>query len=440
MPYQSPIAPLLPLEFFRQINGWDPWRFWGWSNDTSALRTRTACDPVIMEYDWQRSDAPGRSDIAEAIVTAETRLCDYLGYEVAPRFKQDVLPWPRLADRRMIRTSPSDADGRWMNISLRDGFIQAVGAELLTPIQLGAAVTMTDPDGDGLNELAQIGPIATTVTDPSQIVLYVSPSDRFGLDIASGEQWRIQPILATISGGLVTIRAYGYNFMRPLLKEGYFDTTIIDPSDLTNFLTSVDVYQRSVATGADAVAVTSSQAVVYWETRPWHGWFCQCGCGGTTPVYQGSVYDPGATAQAAARVAIRNGRTGNVAPAEALYDITTGLWAANEWSFCEDPDRVLVRYLAGQPLGTDGFMDRKWRNIVARFAAAELKRNIVGCEEANRFLQYWQQDMSKVGNAVTDLFSVSDRVTMNPFGTRRGHVYAWTMVMDLRLETGAVVM
>lgn len=439
MPYQSPIAPLLPLEFFRQIIGWDPWRFWGWS-DQNLLKTRTSCTPVIMEYDWQQSDAPGRSDIAEAIVTAETRLFDYLGYEVAPRYKQDTLPWPRLSDPRMIRTSPSDADGRWMNISLRDGFIQAVGAETLTPIATNVAVSLSDPDGDGLNELAIIGPIATPVTDITQIALYVSSAYRLGLDNTLGEQYRIQPTFAQISGGFVTIRAYGYNFMRPVLKEGYHDSMLVDPADPTAYMTTADVYQRAPSTGLGAVDVASSQAVVYWETRPWHGWFCQCGCRGTTPTYSGSVYDPAATAQAAARVAIRNARTGNVCPAEALYDTTSSMWSANQWSFCEDPDRVLVRYLAGQPLGTDGFMDRKWRNIVSRFAAAELKRNIVGCEEANRYLQYWQQDMSKVGNAVTDLFSVSSRVTDNPFGTRRGHVYAWSQVMDLRLMTGAVVM
>lgn len=435
---QSQVAPLMPLEFFRQNIGWDPWRFWGWHN-TELLQTRTACDPVIMEYDWQRSDAPGRVDIAEAIVTAESRLYDYLGYELAPRYKYDVLPWPRLSDRRMIRTGAADADGRWLNVALREGFIQAVGAEKLTPIQLGAGVAFSDPDGDGLKELAVIGPIPTTVTDISQIALYVSLIYRQGLDIEIGEKWRIQPTLATISGGNVTIRAYGYNFMRPILKEGYADDLSVDPTDPSNFMITVDVYQRAPATGVDAVAVESSQGVIYWETRPWHGWWCQCsGC--ASSVSQGSPLDPAAVSQAAARVGIRNSRTGNVMPAEGIYNVTDGTWSGLDWWGCEDPDRVLIRYLAGQPLGTDGFMGRKWRNIVSRFAAAELRRNITGCDEANRYLWYWQQDMAKIGNATTDLFSVSERVTNNPFGTRRGHVYAWTEVMDLRLETGAVVM
>ena len=436
--YQSQLAPLLPMEFFRQIIGWDPWRFWGWS-DQNHLITATACTPVIQEYDWQGHDAPGRQDIAEAIVTAETRLFDYLRYEVAPRYKYDTLPWPRLADRRMIRVGAYDADMRWLNVDLREGFLQGIGAELLTPIQLGAPIVFSDPDGDGLPELATIGPIATTVTDISQIALYVPAAYRLGLDASTSEQYRIQPSIATISGGFVTIRAYGYTFMLPSLKEGYA-TTVVDPAVPTNFMTTVDVYQRSLATGASAVAVDVSQGVVYWETRPYHGWWCQCGSCGTSPTFNGSVYDPGAVAQAAARVGIRNARTGNVIPAEAVYNTTDGTWAALNWSMCEDPDRVLIRYLAGQPLGVDGFMDRKWRNIVTRFAAAELKRQIVGCEAANRALEYWQQDMSKIGNASTDLFNVSARVTDNPFGTRRGHVYAWSQVMDLPLETGAVVM
>lgn len=437
--YQSQLAPLLPLEFFRQIIGWDPWRFWGWS-DQNQLITTTACTPVIQEYDWQGHDAPGRQDIMEAIVTAETRLFDYLHYEVAPRYKYDTLPWPRFADRRMMRTIIEDADGRWLNVDLREGFIQGTGAELLTPIQLAVPIAFSDPDGDGLNELATIGPIPipATITDPTQITLYVSSTYRLGLDDTTGEQYRIEPTKATISGGNVTIRAYGYTFMIPALKEGYA-TTVVDPANPANFMTTVDVYQRSLATGVDAVAVTSSQGVVYWETYPYHGWWCQCtGCGG--PNFGGSISDPAAVAQAAARVGIRNARTGNVIPAEAIYDTSTGIWSGLSWANCTEPDRVLVRYLAGHPLGVDGFMDRKWRNIVTRFAAAELKRQIVGCEAANRALEYWQQDMSKIGNASTDLFSVSDRITNNPFGTRRGHVNAWTQVMDLPLETGAVVM
>lgn len=435
--YQSQLAPLLPLDFFRQIIGWDPWRFWGWS-DQNHLITATACTPVIQEYDWQGHDAPGRQDIAEAIVTAETRLFDYLRYEVAPRYKYDTLPWPRFADRRMMRTVTEDADGRWLNVDLREGFIQGVGAEKLTLIQANVPIVLTDPDSDGLTELAVIGPVATTVTDPTQIVLYVSSAYRLGLDVTIGEQWRIQPTLATISGGNVTIRTYGYMFMLPTLKEGYATTTV-DPATPGNYMTTVDVYQRSLATGADAVSVTTSQGVVYWETYPYHGWWCQCtGCGG--PNFGGSTSDPAAIAQAAARVGIRNARTGNVIPAEALYDSTTGIFSGLSWANCTEPDRVLIRYLAGQPLGVDGFMDRKWRNIVARFAAAELKRQIVGCEAANRYIEYWQQDMAKIGNAAADLFNVSERVSNNPFGTRRGHVYAWSQVMDLPLNTGSVVM
>lgn len=440
MPYQRALAPLLPLEFFREIIGWDPWRFWGWNNN-GVIRTQSSCDPVIMEYDWQRTDAPGRSDIAEAIVTAETRLCDYLGYEVAPRFKYDTLQWPTISDNRMVRYGGAGANGQWLSMQLRDGFIQAVGAETLNLIQLGAGVAFTDPDGDTLNELAVIGPIPLPagITDISQIALYVPSMYRYGLDNTIGEQWRIQPTFATISGGYVTIRAFGYNFMKPELKEGYADDMTVDPLDPTNFMNTIDVYQRTVSTGVAAVPVDNSAGVVYWQTTPYHCSWCQCqGCGG--PNFNGAVGDPAAIAQASARVGIQNARTGYITPAESLYDTSTGQWTGVSWGSCSQPDSVLVRYLAGQPLGQNGFMDRKWRNIVARFAAAELKRNIVGCEEANRFLYYWQQDMAKIGNASTDLFSVTPRVTDNPFGTRRGHVYAWTMVMDLKLITSSVVM
>ena len=111
---------------------------------------------------------------------------------------------------------------------------------------------------------------------------------------------------------------------------------------------------------------------------PSHGWWCCCdGC--TTASYSGSIADVAATAQAVARVGIRDARHGLITPAAELYDSAGQTWSAS-WPVCDTPDRVTVRYLAGWPLGSDGQMQEPFRTLVARMAMAELARPVGGAE------------------------------------------------------------
>lgn len=426
--------PLLPLEIWRSMLGFDPWHFWGWT-DNSLLQVTSSCTPIVTEYEWQQTDAAGRVQIAEALIEAENMLFEYLGYEVAPKFKEATLPWPRRLDRRMMRTGPWDADGRWLNVQLPDGLIQAVGTRTLTLIQANVPVVYTDSDNDTYPDLATIGPIVipTTITDISEIAIYVSVADRFGDDTAVGDRWEITPLRATISGTSLTIKAGGWMFSRPILREGY-GKAILDPTTAANFVTTVDVYRKY--TDPTQTDVLLAQAEIIWETTPLHGWWCQCSSCGSDP-FMGSPDDPAAIARAAARVGIRNSRTGQVTPAETVFNTSTGIFATLDWGLCLEPDRVTIRYRAGYPYER-GRIARKWQQIVARLAAAELNRPIVGCEDANRQLFYWQQDLSRTG-ASKEFFQTSAKVTDNRFGTRRGHVYAWNEVMDQRLIGGTLI-
>lgn len=430
--------PLLPLEHFRQLMGFNPWHFWGWS-DNEHLRVTSSCSAVVSEYAWQQTDAAGRADIAEALTEVQKRLFDYLNFEFAPVWKEVTLPWPRYVDHRMNRTGPFDADGRWMNIQLPEGYIQALGVETLELVQPNVAIVYQDNDGDGLPELAVLGPIATTVTDPNEIALYVSAADRtFGLfGPTLGDQWRIEPLRATIANGQLTVRAPGYMFMKPVLREGYDTTTQISPATTTNFLSTIDVYRRY--TDGTLVDIASSQGVIIWETRPVHGWWCQCGGCSSTATYDGSPYDPAATAKAAARVGIRDARNGAVIPAQTVYNPTTGTFEALDWSISMEPDRITVRYRAGVPFDDSGWVDPQWRTIVARYAAAELNRSICGCEDANRQLFHWQQDLTKIGNA-KDLYQAPRAALSNPLGTRRGHLYAWNQINTLMMTGGTLLL
>lgn len=422
------MTPLLPLESFRAILGLHPAHFWGVAGTgTDALIADESCSPIVREYAWQDTGAVGRHEIAEAIETAETRLREYLSYSVAPHYTTETIVWP----------AGFDPYGRWQSVQLRGGYVQAVGVESLSMIQLAAAVTYSDSDGDGIDDLFSVT-VATTVTDVKEIAVYFAAADRFdGADFTDdvGERWRVQPASITISGGNVTIKGSKWLLVKPIKYEGFTNVGAngLEPTTAANFVTTLDIYRRT--TNADGTTAATSQAVIIWESEPLTG-YC-CGDVNLSTAYSGSPYDPAAVAQAVARVGIRDARTGIVTPAEASYDSTTGIWSSLDWTVCAWPDRVLVRYLAGYPLDTDGQMAQKWRMIVARLAAAELASPICGCADANRALSHWQFDLARTGGAADEAYgAISSADLDNPFGTRRGAVYAWKQVKHLRQLRG----
>lgn len=416
------MTPLLPLETFRRQMGFHPFHFYQLANST--IPVTSSCDAVVYQYAWQVADAVGRSEILEAIERAEDRLREYLDFSVAPRYTTETLPW-----------AGGWGSGRWPAVTLREGEIRAIGTEKLTLIGT-PSVTYTDADNDGVDD-SWIATIATSVTDTSQIAVYVPANDRLDGESA-GDRWRIQPVQVSISGGLVTVRGRMWLMVQPIMYEGVASNTI-DPNDSAARLSAVEIYQRTTETNGTTVA--TSQAVLTWESSPCHGWWCCCDCcTDAATAYSGSPYDPAAVAQAVARVGIRDARLGIVTPAEAAYDATTGIWSSLDATVCGVPDRVTVRYLAGLPLDSDGQMQAAWRPIVALMAAAELARPVCGCEAANRELYRWQVDLARTaGNNDEQFGAISAADLNNPFGTRRGHVYAWRRVEQLPLSRGILV-
>lgn len=425
---------LLPLATWIDMMGFHPFHAFGIAG-TGDLAVDTGCDTLIRRYPWQNSDAASQLEIAQAIETAERKLTDYLGYAPAPRYVTETLAWPVRADNQ-IPWAAAGSDGRRLTVKLREGEVRAVGVETLASISIGAVVAYSDTDGDGIDDTFTIT-AATTITDTSQIAVYFSTADRFsgwGASDDLSSHWRVQPIQASISGGTVTVRGSKAQCVRPIKYEGIANvgSNGLEPPTAANFVTTLDIYRRY--TGTDGNTVATSQGVITWETAPAHGWWCYCGCNASDP-YNGSPFDPAAVAQAVARVGIRDGTHGLVTPAEASYDTTSGIWSALDWSVCSQPDRVTIRYLAGYPLGSDGLMQEPFRTIVARLAAAELARNVCGCAQANKQLYYWQHDLAQTARG-DELFSISQQNLDNPFGTRRGQVYAYKAVQNLAQTTG----
>jgi hypothetical protein len=430
---------ILPLYTFFEIMGAHPWHSFGIAG-TGSLAINTGCNTLVRRYEWQNSDAAGMRSVELAIEQAEAKLREYLGFSPAPHYVTETLPWPLLADRTLMRTGPYGADGRWLNVKLTEGEVRAVGVETLAAISLTVAVVYTDTDGDGIDDTFTVS-AATTQTDISQIAVYFSSGDRFngwGATTDVSARWRLQPVIVTIAGGTVTVQGPKQLCVKPLKYEGVTNIGAngLDPATAANFVTTLDIYRRYTAT--DGNTITTSQAVITWETRPSHGWWCCCdGCAAASTAFGGSPYDPAAVAQAVARVGIRDGTQGLVTPAEAAFDSVTGIWSSLDWTVCDQPDRVTIRYLAGFPLASDGQMQEPWRTVVARYAAAELARPICGCDSASRELFRWQLDLARSsGNADEAYGAINPNDLDNPLGTRRGHVQAWRFIRQRRAYQG----
>lgn len=409
--------PLLPLDLWRAEMGFNPWHFWGMTNTTAPVSSIAA--GLVREHSWQNADASGREDIRKAIHTAETLWFGHARFWPAPVYSEDILPWPRLSDQRQMRIGRMDPRYGWAPVLLREGKIRNVGVETLTAIQVGAAVAYADHDSDGLKEDFVLT-AATTVTDINEIAVYFSAADRLYEDSALSERWRVEPVTVAISGGTVTIKGKRWLLAKPVLYES---AAAIDPGVDANFVTTLDIYRRY--TYRDGTTAANSQASLIWESRPSYD-----GSGVT------SATDPSSIGIVAARVGVRNSEAGIITPAEALYNTTTSQWYHPTPVTFEtnEPDRVQVRYLAGEDLDERGWMQPWARTAIARLAAAELQRSICGAEVANRSLSYWQFDVSRVRG--TEEYQISLNSLDNPFGTRRGHIYAWQQMMDRARTVG----
>lgn len=420
---------LLPLEAFRKILGYNPWHFWGLA-DSSIVPVTSSCNDWLSKYPWQNTDAMGRDDIIEAIINAEDRIAEQLGYFPAPTYLEETVAWPKYHDRGVWNMGHGDSQGRWLDVRLNRGYVEAIGPETRTLLAT-AAIVYTDADGDGLRDTFTVT-AATTTTDVNEIAVYIAAANRLNSDPV-GEEYRIAPVKVSIAAGTATIRGPAWLCIQPIAYEGADIANPIDPTVTgvgTAYLTNLEVYRRYAS--ASGTTYDTAQAALIWETEPYPSYAACCCCPTTTT----NDTDPAAVAYGVARAGIRYAQPGIVSVGSAAYDTVGAVWKAVNWGVCRPPERVTVRYRAGYPL-VDQQMSRDYQVAVARLAAAELARPICACDEANRELYRWQYDLARTGGANDESYgAVSQTDLDNPFGTRRGHVYAWRFVKDHRNMIG----
>lgn len=424
------MSPLLPLDVWRAEIGLNPWLFWGLAG--GPIVDIAKCSGLLREYSWQGSDTAGRDDLRRAIERAEQMLFDYLNYRVAPQYVETTpLEWPRWNDASQVRYANIDATGRRVAVMAPEFHIQAMGVEQLTLIGSatvgGGTLVYSDEFNSGIDDTFTIT-LPTTVTDISQIAVYFSAADRFD-DTRTFDRWQIEPVQVSISGGNVTIVGRRWLVVKPILYESPV-LNALTPAGTTNFVTSLDVYQRT--TNGDGLTVNDCQATLQYESSDCGGWgagFCMGPAAGIT--------DPGTFAEVVARAGIRDRTLGLITPAAAVFNASTMAWSAMSACNCyADPDRVVLRYLAGYPLER-GQMAKQWQQVVTMLAAAEVKRRLVACRETNERLHDLQLDMA-LQSTQTERYQRTNEELNNPFGTRLGHIQAWKRASDKILRRGFI--
>ena len=369
----------LSLETWRRTFGLDAQHFWQLEGPKAPVTAE--CSALTYEYAWQAADAVGRHDIRLAIAEAERKLALALGYRLAPEYIEVELPWAG-------------------SLALPEGHILAGGTEALTSLGT-ASVTYADLDSDDVPDRATATfTLAQALPAGAEVAVYHSAANRYdGTGI--GPRWLIEPVQVQVSGLTLTISCPAWVLVRPVLYQGRkVRLADIDAADTANYAATVEIVQRATD--------TTQAGYVRWEQAPWPGWLDCCAGTGT---------------QSLAGLELRDARLGIVAPTFA--DSCAWPWAGR----CREPDRIVVRYRAGLPL-VDGDLDPRWQLTVARLAAAELAAPICGCAESNRSIAEWQFDLSRAAGKMDEQFQLSGRHLDCPWGTRRGHVYAWEQAAD----------
>jgi len=361
------------------------------------LATTAVCDKPVFQYQWQQ-DFLSRDEFALAIAEAERRIAEQLGFWTYPYYvRNELMQYPQPANVN-VRGGGGNFKQLWKSVQLKYGKVQTPGVRARTLIDANVTLTRIDTDGDGVEETftATVLNIPTGVT-ADEIGLYINVADRVGGLIKDGERWRLRPINVEIVGNTANIRGHASLLVKPSLYEGY-DNTGLDVTLVTNYLTTVSAYR--VYTDTTATTSTMNQGSAYWEVAN-----C-CGASGLTlfPI--------------------------TVTPRDPEIGFVGVDWSQADCSVKADPDRVMINYLAGEPL-VGGYVEQFLADVVAKLATALLPNQACGCERSQRIIAEWKKPIFQSDQEDNPAFAPNDAAT-NTFGVEKGAVYAWRAVQELK--------
>lgn len=400
-------------------------QFHPWHSNQLAnqdLKLTSVSNALVYEYGWQNANRAGRYDIRTSIRQSSELFSKYAGFYPALHFVEKSLPYPQMGDYRLWNFTSSDSHGMYLGMSLPEGYVHKLGIEALSGTST-EPVVYSDLDSDGVFETATVTWNVPTGTIPDEVYVTFDPNDVLYTD--EDRVYNVKPRKVTISSGVATIIIDSYQLVAPIKYttpiQVQLNPAILPPNALSPFVSNLVVSRKFC--NSEGTTLETAQAVLIWESAPYPAW--------TYPwSFVDPVADPSEMRYAIARGGVRDSLNGIVYLGEAVYDVNNHTWSGRpNFSQCRPPDRVLVRYLAGN---TQPFLD----TAIGRLSAAELNRPICAAEEANRQLANWQFDVARTG-ASDELYAQPNDFG-NPIGSRRGHIYAWRVIQQLQRTVGII--
>lgn len=389
----------------------------------SQVTSVDQCGSPAMQFAWQSNGRIGREDIATAIATAEQMFRAYTGFSPLPDwYVNEYNLHDQLNQPELVPWATYAVGGRPRTVTLGSGYFIGGGQRATLVISAGEVITYSDPNGDGYSELATIGPVATSVTDPNQIAVFMAASDTH---LAAGaQQAEIRPINVNISGGFVTITFARELAVKPDLVTALEPSAVLG-TNANNFVTTADIYQRYTD--------PTTSVLMGWLPFPTCNW-----CGDSSCSSCGEFIDYGCLLQ-------RNERSSVVTFTPATYDPDAGTWTEDGWSDWRAPDFVRAWYRAGWRDESQARpyydMDPLWARAITYLSVSLLDRPFCGCDSVSEIISRWQTDLalSQSNDAGSTSWATTEMILDCPWGTRQGAVWAWNQVQDQAIGTAVRV-
>lgn len=397
----------LPLARWAKILGMHPLHFEQVAY-TKPGRSTPICDASIMQYDWQDADRVSREQIAIAVATAERNLEQALGFSLVPTWEANewhqVTPHYRSSNRVGI-WGVQPANFR-QSVQAYKSYVITGGTERKTLLQPTLPIVWSDSDGDGLKDTGTVTAVVPVGTPACEIEVYYPGQ-------SGAPQYQIRPAQATVVGAVCTIVFKRELTVRLSLLES-LDPAPVKFDEDANFEGTVDVYRHWND--------PSAQVQLLWEPQ---GGCVACGdigCASCAYVVQdGCLY-------------LRStGKNAVLGWSAARWDTDNLVFSDVALALAKKPDLVRLWYYAGwqATTGCVQVMDDRWARAVAYLSLQYLDRPACDCQ-ANTY-DYWRQDYALVAGEETGVqFNAGylGNLLTNPFGTKRGAVYAWQRVIE----------
>jgi hypothetical protein len=397
---RSSIITKLSLDRWAEIIGISPVHF---NQITIIQKPAGTCDKVWKQYAWQENDQVSRDDVALAIQQAEETIERYLGYHLIPTWdKDEKVGTPQPGDRSLLYGSILNPRGYPLHVQTQWGHFISGGIEAKTLIEKDAAIVYSDVDGDGYDETATITS-PTTLTDAEEIAVYFPDAD-------GADEWEIRPFKSiSFLGGNVVIVLQRHQLVNPIWWEA-LEPEAVDGNIDANFLTEVDVYRKWND--------PSQQVQLVWSPRPG-----LCDCGESTCINCQNSYQWGC-------LNAKDNRLGLVHYHQGTWNALTSQYDSADLSVGRNPDKLRLWYKSGlrdeRKQYPDLQMEPSLERAVAFYALTLLDRPICGCNNLEKVVQKWSEELNL--NLAESTYQINDRWLDNPLGVTRAAVFAWQTI------------